>query len=127
MDDTRFDELAKRLGAGLRRREALRLLAGGALGAALGLLGGDALAQEEADEDAVEEAGKGKNRNNKLKARRRRKRNNRRNSPPPPVACTTLGNLCFSSSECCGGALCRSSCFTDPTVGIFCVGPVCGG
>lgn len=131
MDETRFDELAKRLGAGLRRRDALRLLAGGALGTAFGLLGADALAQEE-EEDAVEEAGKGKNRNNKLKARRRRKRNNRRRNnnpppavaPPPPTTCAALGNLC-SLEVCCPGAdACESACFAGAGT-FYCSPRVC--
>lgn len=136
MDDTRFDELAKRLGAGLRRREALRLLAGGALGTAFGLLGGDALAQEEDAEDGVvEEAGKGKNRNNKLKARRCRKRNNRRRNnttpppvvsppPPPPPTCAALSNLCSLEVCCSGAAACESACFVGAGT-FYCSPRVC--
>lgn len=128
MDDGRFDALAKRLGAGLGRREALRLLAGGVLGTALGLRGGDALAQEEEEEVAAEEADKGKNRNNKLKARRRRKRNNRRRNasppPPPPATCAALGNLCDLEVCCAGADACESACFTGAGT-FYCSPRVC--
>jgi hypothetical protein len=135
MDDTRFDEVAKRLGAGLRRREALRLLAGGAVGTLLGLRGGDALAQEadEEDDGAAVEAGKGKNRNNKLKARRRRKRNNRRRAnntppvappPPPPATCAALGNLCALEVCCPGADACESACFAGAGT-FYCSPRVC--
>ena len=39
MDTERFDGLVRTLGGAATRRDAMRLLAGGALGAALGLLG----------------------------------------------------------------------------------------
>lgn len=139
MDDDRFDAIARTLGEGSSRRAALRLLAGGALGTALGWFGReDVGAQDDAEDDPeVTDAKKRKRRGNKKRCPAGRKcgqkcckpglicRGGKCQNPPPPVVTVqppppppnlALGAPCTSSGQCSqsgGPAICAPNPYVD--------------
>lgn len=73
MDDRRFDQLARAIsGAAESRRDTLKVVAGGAAAAVLGLFG---IAKSDSETEAARDDKKNKNKN-----RRRRHRNNKKNT-----------------------------------------------
>jgi hypothetical protein len=107
MDADRFDALSRSLIEAPSRRSALRLLAGSALGGALGWLGHEAA---EAGKKKRKKRKKGEDKGGGGGSKKKKKKKNRnQEQPPPPEPCGPAS--CSSGTFCCDDA--RGICCAD--------------
>jgi hypothetical protein len=109
MDTTRFDAVARILGSGMTRREALRGLAAGA---AAVTAGGAFL--------VVDETAAGKSKRRKSKNKNKKKQPTAQSDPAPAVNVCAGKNWCVDRTQTCGPADGYGKCLVDARGGNIC-------